>query len=547
MEADETGVFHLHKSTDALQGCWGKIISDIKVPDTATLIVDEVTLVEANKVYSYRTLMNFYYKYKGEYSQQPFFGFMDKYIGLVDVTVEPTEETDLMPSKVYLADLRRLFPIYQRYKVIYDKYGIEYEDPEKQKNLDRSIGGEGMYNFLKGLFNEMNRRADDAYAMAVGKAQISILINMNQSQNDLGYLSCYLNEWIPGEFHKKGELYTYDGNTYVCDEDNTDWFDERIGELVFFKPDYCEGVEHFTKVSKNVENRVITAKDPNGGKKSEESFTINSKSDSKLNCLRRYTKYINEVGEFEEEPDGENWLYFFRTNLVMNISVITDDDGNVADIYEYESSGNRVAATEANKLAAYGDVIDSITRDTINRTITFVYYIGAHLSATKKTSTSPIIWTDFKYKDGGVKYTETYSYEEGGEIYRMSDNDFDEYVKGENANNYRFDFHKYAFGVNGNMSRTEVYTHRGNLTWDYISTDSAVDDDGNVDYMYADIIKENYLTGITYKPEVESSVFIDRGNYSAFERHIALSQVNTMEDLETYRNGGFFNMQNVNG
>lgn len=626
LEADETGVFHLHKSTDALQGCWGKIVSDIEMPsnipylaefyivngkelihnaeyvaltdeekegntyslyqnkvyeknDLSEIITQEGydekenkeklnyheivnVMVVGEKTYSYRTLMNFYYKYKGEYSQQPLFSFIGRYIGLVDVTVEQTEERDLMPSKVYLADLRRLLPIYQRYDVIYQKYKDEYTGYSKQKNLDHSIccaiktymrmGGEDMYNFLKGLFNEMNTRAGEAYGMAVGEAQLSILINMNQSQNDLGYLSCYLNEWIPGEFHKGGELYTYDGNTYVCDEDNWDWFDERTGELVFFKPDYYEKSkkEHFTKVSENVKGNVISAKYPNGGKKIEgESFTISSKSDSKLNGLRRYTKYINEVGEFEEEPDGENWLYFFRTNLVMNISVITDDDGNIADIVEYESTGNRVKTTDSNKLAAYGDVIHSITRDKENRTITFEYYIGAHLTAEKKGSTdsSPIIWTNFVYKDGGVKYTETYSYEEGGEIDKMSDNDFDKYVKGENANDYRFDFHKYPFGVNGNMSRTEVYTHRGNLTWDYISTDSEVTDNGDVDYMYADIIKENYLMGITYKPEVESSVFIDRGNYSAFERHIALSQVNTMEDLETYRNGGFFNMQNVNG
>lgn len=624
MEADETGVFHLHKSTDALQGCWGKIVSDIKMPsnvpyltefyivngkelihnaeyvalteeekegNTYSLYQNKVyeknnlseiitqeeydgkddkerlnyheivnVMVVGNKTYSYRTLMNFYYKYKGEYSQQPLFSFINRYIGLVDVTVQQTEETDLMPSKVYLADLRRLLPIYQRYDVIYQEYKDGYDDYSKQKNLDHSIccaiktymrmGGEAMYAFLKGLFGEMNTRAGEVYAMAVGEAQLSILINMNQSQNDLGYLSCYLNEWIPGELHKKGELCTYDGNTYISNVDNTDWFDERIGELVFFKPDYYkEGNEHFTKVSEtNKASDFISSKYPNGRKKSE-SFTIKSKSDSKLNGLRRYTKYINEVGEFEEEPDGENWLYFFRTNLVMNISVITDDDGNIADIYEYNSSGNRDKATDSDKLAAYGDVIHSITRNTTNRTITFEYYIGAHLSATKETSTdsTPIIWTDFVYKDGGVKYTETYSYEEGGEIDAMSDNDFDKYVKGENTNNYRFDFHKYPFGVNGNMSRTEVYTHRGNLTWDYISTDSEVTDDGDVDYMYADIIKENYLTGITYKPEVESSVFIDRGNYSAFERHIALSQVNTMEDLETYRNGGFFNMQNVNG
>lgn len=125
----------MHKAADAPQGCWGKIIADIKVPDTAALIVDGVTLVEANKVYSYRTLINLYYKYRADYSDQGFIKFIDKYIGLVDNTVEQTKERDLMPSKVYLADVRNLYKIYGTYHVIYQKYYADYSDDKKQREL----------------------------------------------------------------------------------------------------------------------------------------------------------------------------------------------------------------------------------------------------------------------------------------------------------------------------------------------------------------------------------------------------------------------------
>ena len=677
LEADDAGEFHLHKATDAPQGCWGKIIADIKVPDTAALIVDGVTLVEANKVYSYRTLINLYYKYRADYSDQGFIKFIDKYIGLVDNTVEQTKERDLMPSKVYLADVRNLYKIYGAYHVIYQKYYADYSDDKKQRELDHSIccaikkyirmGDDKMYNFLGTLFTEMNTRADDAYKLANNTlnnetwykkgnsplisewerehmpdtdeyeevenpfdadAHVSLMINLNQSQNDLGILSCYLNPWVPGEQHFKSDLYTYEGNTYICLEDNHDYFDERTGKIVFDPPQYDSTPvtnAHFKKLSEDYADKVITSKDPNGGKKKASSFIIKSTEDSKLKGLRRFTKYINEVGEYEEVPEGEDWLYFYRKGLVMNYSYITDEKGNIADIYTYESSGETIAATSADNLAAYGDVITKIEAvkdvavfyylynthaagwgnvitkeiydslepvyqrafrlyegDVYERTgsnqlvtadkynslsedkkqeyklyviteIRFTYVIGGHLRATRKSvdENGKVIWSNFQYKDGGVIYTETYNYEEGGELDELIKSEdpnlnFANYIDGTKSDKTRFNFKKYSFSLLNSMCITKVDTGKERLDWSYVGTDSEVKDGGVVDYMYADIMKYDYLTGITYKPEVNTSVYIDRGNYSAFERHIALSQINTMEDLEAYRNGGFFNIQKVN-
>jgi hypothetical protein len=54
------------------------------------------------------------------------------------------------------------------------------------------------------------------------------------------------------------------------------------------------------------------------------------------------------------------------------------------------------------------------------------------------------------------------------------------------------------------------------------------------------------LGDITYKPTVDNNVRIDRGNYSAFERHLKLAEVKTLNDLAEYSNGSFFNVQKVN-
>jgi len=48
------------------------------------------------------------------------------------------------------------------------------------------------------------------------------------------------------------------------------------------------------------------------------------------------------------------------------------------------------------------------------------------------------------------------------------------------------------------------------------------------------ITKEEYLFGIISKPEVKSDVFIDRGVVTVFERHLKLSEVRNLEELQRY-------------
>jgi hypothetical protein len=55
--------------------------------------------------------------------------------------------------------------------------------------------------------------------------------------------------------------------------------------------------------------------------------------------------------------------------------------------------------------------------------------------------------------------------------------------------------------------------------------------------------KEEYLFGITQPPEVESDVFIDRGGTSVLEKHLRLSEIESLEHLERYNNG-FYTLVN---
>lgn len=48
------------------------------------------------------------------------------------------------------------------------------------------------------------------------------------------------------------------------------------------------------------------------------------------------------------------------------------------------------------------------------------------------------------------------------------------------------------------------------------------------------ITKEEYLFGIISKPEIKSDVFIDRGITTVFEKHLKLSEVRTLDELQRY-------------
>ena len=53
------------------------------------------------------------------------------------------------------------------------------------------------------------------------------------------------------------------------------------------------------------------------------------------------------------------------------------------------------------------------------------------------------------------------------------------------------------------------------------------------------ITKEEYLFGIISKPEVKSDVFIDRGITTVFEKHLKLSEIRSLDELQRYCTGYF--------
>ena len=221
----------------------------------ASLTVDGASIIENGNVYSYRTIMNAYYQYKNDKdvvdNNEQFFKFIETAIGKIEIKLDELglneEDNDLVPHYIYLANARKLFNQYSKLKIVYDYY-TGGDDTFDVNILEgdicclclkyRRMGGTKMYNKLKTLIASAGGIADEYYGYTQrDKLTLNLNVQIGQTIHDIGYLSCYLNDWVGGDEHFAGELYTYNGRTYRCIENNHDLYNK---ETMRFEFDYSK-------------------------------------------------------------------------------------------------------------------------------------------------------------------------------------------------------------------------------------------------------------------------------------------------------------------
>ena len=180
------------------------------------------------------------------------------------------------------------------------------------------------------------------------------------------------------------------------------------------------------------------------------------------------------------------------------------------DAYEFEET-----------ITYTGDVIKKISIE--DNYISFTYVLDA-------------IFNDDSYTNytGGTIYNETYQYHTDVEgIVALDGYDAVRYW----YNYIDFDGAKVQIeNKDFNLSRQgNVSEVSGMTTGDVWRKDDTVHN--------SPIIKEDYLMGITLNGINEVDVEINRGNAAAFESHFRLTECNSLDDIETNGNGGFFNIE----
>lgn len=155
-----------------------------------------------------------------------------------------------------------------------------------------------------------------------------------------------------------------------------------------------------------------------------------------------------------------------------------------------------------------------------------VYNIGATIVYDKAKSSYSISG------DSGVEYTEIVEFEKVKT----------EYYLGNDSNSYPIYVYKLRQGDNPTASFTApINVFDSGLITTYSSIDGMDDYNGLDAYP---TFQDAYNIGISSLPIVDSDVNIDRGNNAAFEKHLKIGEVTSLEALENYTNGYFKMMEN---
>jgi hypothetical protein len=107
----------------------------------------------------------------------------------------------------------------------------------------------------------------------------------------------------------------------------------------------------------------------------------------------------------------------------------------------------------------------------------------------------------------------------------------------------------YVFGADKNDPNIGTNTQKNGLRYiDFGNTGTNVYYTGEgwnqTNTSLSALTKEEYLFGIISKPEVKSDVFIDRGITTVFEKHLKLSEITNLEELNRYGNG-YYNLTKI--
>lgn len=395
-------------------------------------------------------------------------------------------------------------------------------------------------------------------------ASFTDMLLLVENSENVGMPTPVAQEWIPGKRYygpwlsgttqlgenSVGEPVVYNGEVYFLksniDTDNADWnlssdeskryvyihgsdvdtedassgvhywyvgyYDNMYEELLFDKTDNDGNFIHWQKAIDNPTLKELFFYD-------EPVQTVTTRTASHLDSFKRIKSSIDDSGNtlpgivpMDENGNivttGGNVINLelpYLSGTALNVSLVTDDNGNI--------------------LEAQGDIITSIVKDEANSEIIFDYVIDGNLT--------PINENSYTYKDGGVRYRDIYYYRDrvlediqiDGVSYTIN------YIELVSSNNEVLTVNK-DYG-----SATTLNVQTEQTQYESTEYNSIVD--------YSPIIQQEYLREITTPPIVVDDVDVDRGTAAAFERHLKLGEIKTMEDLENYGNG-FFNLQSNN-
>ena len=278
LEADDYGVVNLHRATDSLDGCWGKIVENIKIPydlivrNTHVITEEDVNngykwldenkeehiaqeedinqevetyifCLEKDNVYTFRTIIGYYYRYRNELEEDnDFVKFIERGIGKVKV---PEKYRDVAtPEFLYLSNVKRLHNKLVKMDKMCEFYEDTLKDIEKDKQLCclceryKQLGGDNFKDYVGGLISEAETIADEylEYAQSAqetGGMTLDFVIDLLSTYQDFGIMTPYAPIWLPYKRYYVGDKVVYNDEMYICTEENNGKWDDDYLTVVF--------------------------------------------------------------------------------------------------------------------------------------------------------------------------------------------------------------------------------------------------------------------------------------------------------------------------
>lgn len=266
-------------------------------------------------------------------------------------------------------------------------------------------------------------------------------------------------------------------------------------------------------------------------------------SESKLVNFKRNTKsktYDGDElpGKFVSESTSEILDLQYIVGTIKNIDTTGEKViGDVLYKIELDIDDGPTISLEANYSASHPPYLENTSIASYvgyNGKIRFEYYIGAELEKQDPDDVD----SEYIYNGGekNIQYLDTYNF-------TIEEDYADRDIDGQRTTK-----HYIYVDINYRDSLCDVvyenifgYQDRVTLSPVTARTQSMTEGGSPVspNFQNADYFMEDYQLGMSFVANNNENVYIDRGSATAFERHLRLSEVDTLEDLVNYGNGMF--------
>ena len=202
----------------------------------------------------------------------------------------------------------------------------------------------------------------------------------------------------------------------------------------------------------------------------------------------------------------------------INTTDIRVTGKELADYWAYASKITGATDSKITDVRSYSKLQNYISGFDVDKT-PYTNYVGANIDGrTRVTALNTITTSNFK---GRELTGTTYVFDANNDVNIGTDNQTSGILYKDFSGNSRTVINE--IGAINSITLTEMeFIGEG---WNETNTSLSA------------ITKEEYLFGITERPEVYSDVFIDRGDTTVFEKHLRFSEIESLEHLERYNNG----------